>query len=227
MVLLLTLLSVQESSGASASDQARIVSFSIAPEVDQKAKPRPDEQASAKTAIKPVVAPPEITGLASSDETTLVEPVSELHLVTVGRLVPAGGELANQGLGDSASTLSAEARESAGNATGANRSVESSPSEAGDDAVRDQYGRDVYRQIRRNQAYDRALKRRSVRGTVVLAFSIDRRGRLRSRRVAVSSGEPVLDRIALRQLVAAQPFPRPPEGRTRAFRIPLTYRPHN
>lgn len=65
-------------------------------------------------------------------------------------------------------------------------------------------------------------------GTVVVSATIDRNGRLVSRRVASSSGSAVLDRAALELVDHAQPFPKFPAGMTQAQlveNIPLHLKP--
>jgi len=65
-------------------------------------------------------------------------------------------------------------------------------------------------------------------GTVVVSATIDRNGRLVSRRIASSSGSPVLDREALELIEHAQPFPRFPASMPQAQlvqNIPLHLRP--
>ncbi|WP_417620843.1 energy transducer TonB [Parasphingorhabdus sp.] len=91
-------------------------------------------------------------------------------------------------------------------------------------AVHDSYGSLVFARIRAAQKYERVLARDSIAGTVTMSFTINRRGRLRAERIAASSGNALLDRVAMRHLAAADPFPRPPNRRARSFIIPLTYR---
>lgn len=88
----------------------------------------------------------------------------------------------------------------------------------------DEYGRIVLRRIRQAQHYASSLQRRGITGTVVVAFSVDRRGRLRAAKVVEPSGSAAIDHLALRQLADAAPFPRPPKAKERHFRIPMTYR---
>ena len=91
-------------------------------------------------------------------------------------------------------------------------------------SLSDNYGREVYRRIRAEQRYETTLQRANLAGTVVVAFTVDRLGELRRPEIALSSGHIEMDRIALSHLSAASPFPRPPRGKSRNFKIPLTYR---
>lgn len=64
-------------------------------------------------------------------------------------------------------------------------------------------------------------------GVVGVAITLDRGGRLRQARVSRSSGSASLDRTALSQLAAMQPFPRPAPGARwarRQFDVLIDYR---
>lgn len=66
-----------------------------------------------------------------------------------------------------------------------------------------------------------------LRGVVTVQFQLDRQGRVHDLRLARSSGVRALDRAALDQIAAAQPFPRPPADapwRMRAFTFNIDYR---
>jgi protein TonB len=80
--------------------------------------------------------------------------------------------------------------------------------------------------IRRYATYAANGSRES--GTVRVGVSIDRNGRLLSRRLAGSSGSPVLDSAAMAVIERAQPYPRFPAGMSQAqiaLTIPLHLRP--
>jgi protein TonB len=80
--------------------------------------------------------------------------------------------------------------------------------------------------IRRYATYPANGSRES--GTVRVGVSIDRNGRLLSRRLAGSSGSPVLDSAAMAVIDRAQPYPRFPPGMSQAqiaLTIPLHLRP--
>lgn len=62
-------------------------------------------------------------------------------------------------------------------------------------------------------------------GTAWVKFSLDESGALLSVRLGRSSGRPVFDRACLASIRAAQPFPQPPPGISRAgliFEVPIT-----
>ncbi len=62
-------------------------------------------------------------------------------------------------------------------------------------------------------------------GTAWVQFSLDESGALLSVRLGRSSGRPVFDRACLASIRAAQPFPQPPPGISRAgliFEVPIT-----
>lgn len=66
-----------------------------------------------------------------------------------------------------------------------------------------------------------------ARGVVTVSFQLDRRGRVHRLRLVRSSGFRALDRSALDQIVATQPFPRPAPGARwslRDFTVNIDYR---
>ncbi|WOK36289.1 TonB family protein [Sphingomonas sp. C3-2] len=85
----------------------------------------------------------------------------------------------------------------------------------------------VHRWIERHKAFPAQLASRGIHGTVIVAFELDRRGRLHHLRIERSSGHAALDTLATSQLAGAVPFPRAPHDagwRLRAFSVPMTYR---
>lgn len=65
------------------------------------------------------------------------------------------------------------------------------------------------------------------RGVVIVRFDLDRRGMVRQLSLAETSGLSALDKAALDQIQATQPFPKPEPGatwRTRTFTIRIDYR---
>jgi protein TonB len=78
-----------------------------------------------------------------------------------------------------------------------------------------------------------ALKRRypfmsalvSEWGTVVVAFRVDRQGRIARIGISRSSGSTTLDNAGLELVRQAQPFPPPPLGEKLDLTIPITYDP--
>lgn len=86
----------------------------------------------------------------------------------------------------------------------------------------DEYEATVIRWIERHKRHPGQMQ-----GIVTLAFSVDRRGRMRDCRIARSSGDTRLDQTALAQVNAAAPFPRPPRDvvwQTRQMQVRLDYR---
>ena len=63
--------------------------------------------------------------------------------------------------------------------------------------------------------------RANASGAAVVAFTISSSGRLAALSLAKSSGNADLDRAALRQIRRAVPFPKPPAGAQRSFRITI------
>ena len=62
-------------------------------------------------------------------------------------------------------------------------------------------------------------------GTVVVAFRVDRQGRIARIGITRSSGSNTLDNAALELVRQAQPFPPPPLGEKLDLSIPITYDP--
>lgn len=86
----------------------------------------------------------------------------------------------------------------------------------------DTYDAQVIRWIERHKRHPGR-----VNGLVTVKLTVDRRGRLLSSQVTHGSGDTALDRIAMDQLRAAAPFPRPSSDvvwRTREITVRLDYR---
>lgn len=81
--------------------------------------------------------------------------------------------------------------------------------------------------LKRHQHFPEGQVRDALDATVLIAFTIDRRGRAGDVRVVRGSGIAWLDALALRQVRGASPFPRPaksaPPG-SLSFEIPMRYR---
>jgi protein TonB len=91
-------------------------------------------------------------------------------------------------------------------------------------AVPDWWRNSISALIERNKRYPDDAK--GDRGTVQVAFSIDRKGRVTSSHVAKSSGSASLDREALQLIQRSQPFPTPPATLADAalsFTVPLDF----
>jgi protein TonB len=80
--------------------------------------------------------------------------------------------------------------------------------------------------IAANRAYPRAARIQGVQGSVVVALTLDRNGRLLESHIFTSSGSDILDEAALGTVRRSQPFPPFPSDypKERAdFRLPLRY----
>ena len=64
--------------------------------------------------------------------------------------------------------------------------------------------------LERNKRYPTEARNRHQQGTVQVAFSIDREGRVLASRVVTSSGFSMLDKEAIDMAMRASPFPPPP-----------------
>lgn len=65
-------------------------------------------------------------------------------------------------------------------------------------------------QLERHKRFPPQAQSRRLRGTVLVAFSLDRSGLVLAQAVDTSSGHPSLDAAALDMLTRAQPLPAPP-----------------
>ena len=98
-------------------------------------------------------------------------------------------------------------------------------SEAGNAAVSNYPGK-VASKLRRALRYPAEAKRQKLRGQVQVGFVVSASGGVRSIRVVVSSGSPVLDRAAIETVRRAAPFPNiPPEAARSSwpFTVPLAF----
>jgi protein TonB len=80
--------------------------------------------------------------------------------------------------------------------------------------------------LNRLEAAKAGTRSGGLAGTVEIAFTIDRKGYLLSRRIVRSSGSPRLDQAALGLVSRAAPFPVPPNGMTDAalsFTVPIVF----
>jgi protein TonB len=72
------------------------------------------------------------------------------------------------------------------------------------------------RKLQQFERYPRSAHARGEQGVALVAFSVDRDGRVLSRKIALSSGHPDLDNEALTMLERAQPLPPFPRSMTQA-----------
>jgi len=86
--------------------------------------------------------------------------------------------------------------------------------------------RQVVGLLERHKRYPEAAQARNQHGTVELAFSLDRQGRVTASRIAKSSGSSALDEATLDLVRRAQPFPAPPPEMAGAevnLSVPIRY----
>jgi protein TonB len=86
--------------------------------------------------------------------------------------------------------------------------------------------RQVVGLLERHKRYPEAAQARNQHGTVELAFSLDRQGRVTASRIAISSGSSALDQATLDLVRRAQPFPAPPPeiaGAEVNLSVPIRY----
>jgi periplasmic protein TonB len=80
--------------------------------------------------------------------------------------------------------------------------------------------------LERHKRYPEAAQARNQHGTVELAFSLDRQGRVTASRIEKSSGSSALDEATLDLVRRAQPFPPPPPEMAGAevnLSVPIRY----
>ena len=222
--LLASLLAIHGKAGSAALAPATVTTFSVAatPPAEQPAPATPPPPQKRQPAPESKHVPPRI---ASHAPPRLSLPVA-LPAAQAIYEPAASGDPANTAasVAFSATTRSlSSAAASRADAT-ASEMASAAVGPPARDATTDRYAQRVFEKIRRKQSYEAILRRDALAGTVVLAFTVDRRGQLREQRVAIPSPHPTIDRIALRHLAEAAPFPRPPRGEERTFQIPLTYR---
>lgn len=86
--------------------------------------------------------------------------------------------------------------------------------------------RQVVGLLERHKRYPEAAQARNQHGTVELAFSLDRQGRVTASRIEKSSGSSALDEATLDLVRRAQPFPPPPAEMAGAevnLSVPIRY----
>jgi len=102
----------------------------------------------------------------------------------------------------------------------------SAPAANGNPKAAAGYAAKVRLHLENFKVYPPQARRRHLRGVVMLAFTIDRQGRVLSGRIAKTSGAGELDQAALDMLAAAQPLPVPPAevtGERIAMTVPVEF----
>lgn len=90
----------------------------------------------------------------------------------------------------------------------------------------DPYAAQVLSWIEARKVMPEALKRRRTHGVVVVAFTLDRFGRMSRAVIVESSGDRALDAAAMDLLSTAAPFPKAPrdsDWNRRRFETPISY----
>lgn len=94
-----------------------------------------------------------------------------------------------------------------------------------DNSAASAWQRQVVRLIASKRRYPAGSALLGQWGTVVVAFSVDRQGRVTTSRIVRSSGYAALDNGALELVRQAQPFPPPPAGERLDLILPVSYDP--
>lgn len=103
----------------------------------------------------------------------------------------------------------------------------SAPSASQPHAETNAYSALVLAWLKRHQHFPEAQVRDALDATVLVAFTLDHRGRAGEVRVVRGSGIAWLDALAIRQVRSASPFPRPLKSapaETISFEVPMRYR---
>ena len=86
------------------------------------------------------------------------------------------------------------------------------PNQSDIDAAKSAYGDALWRAISKFKKYPNIAQRRGYQGEVVLELQLDGYGKIKSKKVAQSSGYEILDNQALEMVDKAVPFPLPAEA---------------
>ncbi|RIV86110.1 TonB family protein [Aurantiacibacter xanthus] len=222
--LLASLLAIHGKEGSAVLPPATVTTFSVAaaPAAEQPAPATPPPPQKSQPAPAAERVPPRI---ASHAPPQLSLPLALPAAQAIHELAASGGQANTAASVAFSTTTGSQGSTAASGPDGtASEMASAAVGPPTRDAATDRYARRVFEKIRREQSYEAVLRRDALAGTVVLAFTVDRRGQLRGQRVTIPSPHPAIDRIALRHLAEAAPFPRPPQGKERTFQIPLTYR---
>nr|WP_246543694.1 energy transducer TonB [Novosphingobium profundi] len=96
--------------------------------------------------------------------------------------------------------------------------------------ARSNYAGTVHRHISRYKGFPSELSRKGIEGTVMTRLTLAPGGRLGTVEILRSSGSDLLDRLAVRQIRLAAPFPRPPmalRAMRLSFLVPMVYSAHD
>ncbi|MEE4451436.1 energy transducer TonB [Novosphingobium resinovorum] len=199
--------------------------------------PRPQSKAQSKAETAPSERPriAEVTPQsraaltpASSQPVRLVLSEQQSAAAAATIVPPAPGQVPAKSAhaDDAAGSQSASATRSDAQPSTSSTSAEAAPARAGKGA--DTYALRVFRHIRAAKEFPAHLARTGMQGRVLVRFDITPGGEATGVAIARSSGVAVLDALALEQIRAAVPYPRPPRQLQAAhlhFIVPMTYRP--
>ena len=179
------------------------------------------------TAPLAVVSPPAVVGRAAPEPVAVTTPPAGPQPVeAVAESLPAGalpGGAAGSLPGGAEGRTGGDARTAAAPGSSGGAGIgNASP----DRLARHPYFARLMVWLQRHKTYPAELKRAKKQGTVLLNFSIGRRGELLSARVVATSGEPMLDQAALAMLQRASPMPALPDDLgldTLTLTIPVEY----
>lgn len=94
------------------------------------------------------------------------------------------------------------------------------PSQADIDDARDRYGNALWSAISKHKKYPKIAQMRGWEGEAIVELVLDSSGKIKSKKIAQSSGFEALDKQALEMVDKAVPFPTPPEAlRSNSFTI--------
>ncbi len=94
-------------------------------------------------------------------------------------------------------------------------------------AARDNYDNALWSAIVKHKQYPRIAQMRGWQGEAIVELQIDGHGKLKSKRIVLSSGHEVLDKQALDMVEKALPFPAPPEalrGSNFSVKVPIAFK---
>lgn len=86
------------------------------------------------------------------------------------------------------------------------------PSQADIDDARDKYGNALWNAISKHKKYPKIAQMRGWEGEAIIELLLDNSGKIKSKKIAQSSGFEALDKQALEMVEKAVPFPTPPDA---------------
>lgn len=180
-------------------------------------KPVKPSAVSAPVALAARVVEPVSTAAATAVTPRIREasPAAAVEPVAVPNAAPAVAATDAGGTGSTAGQTSTTAAVGSSGQPPANASAtgssQGSGSGLGSHHARHPYFGKLKTWLNAHKTYPAALKKAKTQGTVVLTFTISRRGELLSSRIVTGSGEPGLDQAALEMLQRSSPMPPLPD----------------